>query len=98
MLYHRNKWKDLIDYTDSDYANDIDDTKRTSIYVFMMSEVVISWSSKKQSLVSLSTTEAKFIVTAISFCQVVWLRKILESMRRNQTIPTIIYFDNISII
>lgn len=45
---------------DSDYANDIDDRKNTSGYVFMMSEIPISWSSKKPPRISLSTTKVKF--------------------------------------
>lgn len=47
---------------------------------------------------SLSTTEAEFIAAAASSCQVVWLRRILEALGRNQTHPTTIYCDNSSTI
>ena len=55
-------------YTDSDYARDMDDRKNTS-YVFLLSEGNVSWSSKKQHVVTLSTTEAEFVAGASCACQ-----------------------------
>ncbi|GAA0143493.1 transmembrane signal receptor [Lithospermum erythrorhizon] len=49
---------DLEVYTDSDYAEDMDDRKSTSGYVFKFSSGVVAWTSKKQPIVSLSTTKA----------------------------------------
>ncbi|XP_057443858.1 secreted RxLR effector protein 161-like [Lotus japonicus] len=46
----------LLGFTDSDYAGDVEDSKSTSGYVFMLSSAAISWSSKKQPIVTLSTT------------------------------------------
>jgi hypothetical protein len=60
IFYKKNENKQLIAYTDSDYAGDIVDKKSTSGYVFMLSGGVVSWSSKKQPIVTLSTTEAEF--------------------------------------
>ncbi|CAI0551872.1 unnamed protein product [Linum tenue] len=48
----------LIGYTDSDYAGDVDDKKSTSGYAFFLIGGVFSWTSKKQPIVILSTTEA----------------------------------------
>lgn len=52
------KCEGLVGYTDSDYAGDIDDMKSTSGYVFMLGSGAVAWSSKKQPIVTLSTTEA----------------------------------------
>ncbi|GAA0166349.1 hypothetical protein LIER_40172 [Lithospermum erythrorhizon] len=52
---------EFIAYTDSDYAGDHEDRKSTSGYVFMMSSGAIAWSSRKQPIVTLSTTEAEFV-------------------------------------
>ncbi|RVW80046.1 Retrovirus-related Pol polyprotein from transposon TNT 1-94 [Vitis vinifera] len=68
---------ELITYTNSDYAWDLDDKKNISSYVFMLSSEAVSWSSKKQPVVSLSTTEAEFIATTSCACQAIWLRKII---------------------
>lgn len=49
-------------------------------------------------MVTLSTTEAKFIAATSSACQVVWLRRILGSLGLRQTDPTVVYCDNVSTI
>jgi hypothetical protein len=48
--------RNLLGYTDSDYARDVDDRKSTSDYVFLLSGAAICWSSRKQGIVTLSST------------------------------------------
>ncbi|KAH9293522.1 hypothetical protein KI387_041275, partial [Taxus chinensis] len=48
-------------YTDSDYAGSVDDRKSTSGYVFHLGSGPISWISKKQIVVALSSTEAEYV-------------------------------------
>ena len=48
----------MLAFTDSNYACDIDDHKSTSGYVFLLSSGAVSWLSKKQPIVTMSTTEA----------------------------------------
>ena len=98
MFYKKGGSEELVGYTDSDYAGDQDDRKSTSGYVFLMSSGAISWSSKKQPVVALSTTEAEFIATASSACQVVWLRRILKVLNQEQSSPMVVFCDNISAI
>ena len=77
-LFYRNGGKEeLIRYTDNDYARDQDVRKTTSRYVFMLSSGAVSWSLKKQHVVTLSTTKAEFIVAISCACQAIWLRRIL---------------------
>lgn len=61
----------LMAYTDSDYAGDLNDRRSTAGFVFMMASGAISWASKKQSVVALSTTEAEYIAAALCACQCV---------------------------
>ena len=84
--------------TDSDYAGDQDDRRSTSGYVFMLGTGVVSWSSKKQPIVSLSTTEAEFIAATACACQAIWLRRILEELQFKQVEATIVFCDNNSAI
>lgn len=98
IFYKKGGKDELIGYTDSDYAGDQDDRKSTSGYVFKLSSGAVSWSSKKQPVVTLSTTEAEFIAAASSACQVVWLRRILKSLNQEQYSPTLVYCDNVSTI
>nr|CAN63536.1 hypothetical protein VITISV_002860 [Vitis vinifera] len=79
---------------DSDYAGDLDDRKSTSGYVFMMGTGVVSWSSKKQPIVTLSSTEAEFVVAIACACQAIWLKKILKELHFKEERPTQIYCDN----
>ena len=44
----------------------------------MMSGGAIAWSSRKQPIVTLSTTESEFVVVSACACQVVWMRRILK--------------------
>ena len=98
MFYKKGVSEELVGYTDSDYAGDQDDKKSTSGYVFLMSSGAISWSSKKQPVVTLSTTEAEFIAAASSACQVVWLRRTMKVLNQEQSSPTVVFCDNISAI
>lgn len=98
ILYKKGKMSSVYGYTDSDYAGDIDDRKSTSGNVFLMSSGAVSWSSKKQPIVTLSTTEAEFVAAATCSCQAIWLRRMLDVIGSQQHSPTIIYCDNISTI
>ncbi|MCH81938.1 hypothetical protein A2U01_0002732 [Trifolium medium] len=68
ILYKRGIDSHLQGWTDSDYVGDIDDRKSTSGYVFKFGSSDISWSSKKQPIVILSTTEVEFVAAASFMC------------------------------
>lgn len=60
----------------------------------MLGNAVISWASKKQSVVALSTTEAEYIALCSASQETVWLRRLLESVRVRQVGPTTVFEDN----
>ncbi|CAJ2663992.1 unnamed protein product [Trifolium pratense] len=97
VLYKRGVSLELQGWSDSDYAGDSDDRKSTSGYVFKLGSSAVSWSSKKQPIVTLSTTEAEFVAAAACACQGIWLRKILSQLRHEQK-RTTIFCDNSSTI
>ncbi|GKU89829.1 hypothetical protein SLEP1_g3916 [Rubroshorea leprosula] len=98
LFYKKGDQTDLAGFTDSDYAGDLDDRKSTSGFVFMLGFGAISWSSKKQPIVTLSTTEAEYVVATSCACQAIWLRRIMEELELNQHEATSIYCDNSSAI
>ena len=51
---------ELVGFTNSDWAGDNTDRKSTLGYVFMLAEGPISWSSKKQSAITLSSIEEEY--------------------------------------
>jgi len=67
----------LIGYSDSDWAGSYDDRKSTSGYVFCLGTNVISWCSRKQSSIALSSAEAEYIAANEAVFLSVWLRRIL---------------------
>ena len=84
----------LIGFVNSDWAGSLDDRKSTSSYIFTLGSVVISWSSKKQDVVALSSSEAEYIAATTSACQAVWLRRLLADLCQVQEGTTPIYCDN----
>ena len=64
----------------------------------MLGTGAVSWSSKKQQIVTLSTTEAEFIAATACACQAIWLRRILEELQFEQVEATIVFCDNNSAI
>jgi hypothetical protein len=78
IFYRKGGNKELIALTDNDYAGSLEDRKSTSGYVLILSSGAVAWSSRKQPIVTLSTTEAEFVVAAACSCQAVWMKKILN--------------------
>ena len=98
IFYKANVPVNLIGYTDSDLAGSTDDSRSTSGYVFHLGRGAISWSSKKQAIVALSTTESEYIAACYAGCQLIWLRGILESLNQKQDKATSLLCDNSSTI
>jgi len=63
--------------------------------MFFFGSGVVSWSSKKQLTVALSSTEAKYRGVAIVACEAVWLQKLLLDLGQSVDAPFVIYCDNI---
>lgn len=76
----------------------MDYIRSTSSYVFMLIYEVISWFSKKQIVVGLSTTKSQFISAATCASQTVWIQIILQSLVWKQNMCTMIHCDNNSTI
>jgi hypothetical protein len=70
-----NSGSDLVcGYVDSDFAGDLDKRRSTSGYVFTLAGGAISWMSKLQNIVSLSTTEAEYVVVSHACKEAIWLK------------------------
>ena len=98
LFYKKGEKSDLIGFIDSDYAGDQDDRTSTSGYVFILGSGVVLWSSKKQLIVTLSTTEAEFVAATSCVCQAIWLKRILEQLHFKRREPIAILCDNNSAI
>jgi len=81
---------------DVDWACNVSDRKSTSGFMFFIGSGAISWSSKKQPTIALSSTKAKYRSTTIATCEIVWLQKVLSDLGQLVYAPIVIYCDNIN--
>lgn len=88
----------LHGFTDADWAGDHETRRSTSGYIFSIGSAPISWSSKRQPTVALSTCEAEYIGQTQATKEAVWLRQLLKELANfedSEALPTtIIYGDN----
>jgi hypothetical protein len=81
-----------------DWASDINDRKLMSGYTFKLAGAAVSWSSKKQTSVALSSTEVEYISGAHAAKEAIWLRQLLSELGIDTSSPTVLHIDNQSAI
>ena len=86
---------DLIGYTDTDGATQ-EHRRAISGHVFLIDGGAISWSSRKQELVTLSTAEAEYVATTHAAKEALWLRRLIHELFPSLKQPTPLYCDNLS--
>jgi len=79
----------LTGFVDADWANKLSDQSLTSGYVYQLVGGAISWSSKKQSSIALSSMEAEYITGAHAAKEAIWLRQLLAELRLPDDDPTV---------
>lgn len=70
----------VCSYVDSDFAGDLDKRRSISGFVFTLAGGPISWMSKLQSIVALSTTEAEYVSASHACKEAVWLKGLLGEL------------------
>jgi transposase InsO family protein len=71
---------DLKGYSDADWAGDIDDRRSTTGYTFIIAAGAVTWSSKKQPTVALSTTEAEYMAITQAAKEAIWIGRLLSEL------------------
>ena len=79
LCYQENDLR-LRGYSDADWAGNLDERKSTSNYTFLLSGGAITWCSKKQSYVALSTMESEYVACSAAVQEAVWLRRFLQRL------------------
>jgi transposase InsO family protein len=99
-LTYRGDIVDLTGYSDSDWGGDTSTYRSTAGFVFNIGSGAISWSSKRQPTVALSTCEAEYRAQTHASKEAIWLRQLLQSLIPQEETPfaTIVYCDNQSAI
>ncbi|KXJ70298.1 hypothetical protein RP20_CCG024202 [Aedes albopictus] len=88
----------LLGFCDADWAGDQESRKSTTGYCFLLAGAAISWVSRRQPSVTLSSMEAEYMALSEACQEVIWLRRLLLEMGCAQKKPTLINEDNQSCI
>jgi hypothetical protein len=83
IWYPKGSTFDLIGYSDSNYAGCKVDRKSTSRTCQFLGRSQVSWSSKKQTSIALTTTEAEYIAAGQCCTQLLWMRQTLQDFGYN---------------
>ena len=91
------KWK-LEVYSDSDWAGSKDDRRSVGSYYIFLNDVLISWRSKSQKVVSLSSSEAEFYACAEAVKEIPFIAQLLLFMGIPLKLPVEVWVDNVGAI
>ena len=82
-------------YVDADYAADPDSRRSITGYIFMLAGAPISWQSRQQASVALSTMEAEYMAACAATQEAIWLRLLLKDLHiLDHDQPLVIREDN----
>ena len=84
----------LVGFVDADWAGDVDSRKSRGGYLFLLCGGPVSWVSRKQAVVALSSTEAEYVAAATAAQELLWLRNLLSELGFSQNKATVLHEDN----
>ncbi|KAJ9519297.1 hypothetical protein QJQ45_023094, partial [Haematococcus lacustris] len=85
----------LVGFCDADFAGDLDTRRSTTGFVFTMHGAAVSWSSRRQPTVAVSTTEAEYMAASAAAKEALWLRVLLADLSVGSAVePVTIMCDN----
>ena len=96
LMYRHNEQPGILTaYSDADYAGDVSTRRSTSGTVCVYMGSAVTWSSRRQTSVALSTTEAEFVAASEATKEVIWLTRLLNEISMLVAIP-VLKVDNVS--
>ena len=88
---------EVYGFADSDWASDATSRRSTTGYMFFVNQKLVSWNSKKQNSIALSSAEAEYMALCEATQEAIWLIKFFKELGW-ETVPITIYEDNQSCI
>ncbi|XP_073057055.1 uncharacterized protein [Primulina eburnea] len=78
LWYTKETNTNLVGFSDADWAGNLDDRKSTTGGCFYLGNNLVSWYSRKQNCVSLSTAESEYVAAASCCSQLLWMNQMIK--------------------
>ncbi|KAJ4703269.1 Retrovirus-related Pol polyprotein from transposon TNT 1-94 [Melia azedarach] len=88
---------ELTAFADADWGCDLDDRRSIGGYCVYLGGNLVSWSSKKQQVVSRSSTESEYRALASVSSELLWLQSLLKELQHCLSTPPVVWCDNQSV-
>jgi hypothetical protein len=98
LLLCRLSSSNLIIYMDPNWASCSNTHRSTSGYAVFLWDNLVSWSAKRQTIVSHSSAEVEYHVVANGVAEATWLRQLLHKLQTPPSQCTLVFCDNISVV
>ncbi|RVW91109.1 Retrovirus-related Pol polyprotein from transposon RE1 [Vitis vinifera] len=94
LFFQRTTKKEIEIFSDADWAGSVTDRRSTSGYCSFVWGNLVTWRSKKQSVVARSSAEVEFRAMTQGICEGIWLNRLLEELQVPLKHPMVLYCDN----
>jgi hypothetical protein len=94
IICKRGEKTELKGFCDADYGGDKDDCMSTNGYIFYLGTTPISWSSKKQDEVAMSSSESEYVAMAEAAKEGIWIQNLLRELNLMENVQLELFCDN----
>ncbi|RVX02081.1 Copia protein [Vitis vinifera] len=94
LFFRKTENCDTEVYSDADWAGNIIDRRSTSGYCSFVWGNLVTWRSKKQSVVARSSAEAEYRALAQGICEGIWIKRVLSELGQTSSSPILMMCDN----
>ena len=94
VLFSKSDNLDIHGYTDADWAGNPNDRRSTVGYFIFVGGNLVTWRSKKQKVVALSSAEAEFCGIKSGLTEIMWLRRLMKELSLAPSRKCRLYCDN----
>ena len=94
VLFENHGHMEIFGFTDADWAGNPNDRKSTAGYLTFVGGNLVTWRSKKQKVVALSSAEAEFRGIRSGLTEILWLRKLMTELGLISQHPCKLFCDN----